>query len=266
MNCKICSGNQKYIFSLLTLKKYEVKYYLCEECEFLATEAPFWLDEAYSEVITSLDIGLISRNLQFSQIVCDFIEFNKFKSLDNYLDFGGGYGIFVRMMRDRGFNFYREDRFCDNLFAKNFDLNDLNSPKGFQLLTAFEVFEHIENPIQQIKEMFELSDSIFFSTEIHPEFNDDLKNWWYLIPSTGQHISLFSIKSFYKISEILNVNYYTNGKNLHLLTKRKFAIHPFGFLEKSIVQKIFRKINSIFEPKKRGSLLESDFDSLNSKL
>jgi hypothetical protein len=50
----------------------------------------------------------------------------------------GGYGMFVRLMRDGGFDFHREDPLCDNLFAQGFDRQDDGT---FELVTAFEVFE-----------------------------------------------------------------------------------------------------------------------------
>jgi hypothetical protein len=54
------------------------------------------------------------------------------------------------MMRDKGFNFYLHDTFCNNLFAKHFDISDLPNYNSFDLLTAFEVFEYLENPIDEL--------------------------------------------------------------------------------------------------------------------
>jgi hypothetical protein len=68
--------------------------------------------------------------------------------------------------------------------------------------------------------MLELSDNIFFSTEIQngPLVKPD--NWWYVMPETGQHIALYSVKSLGAMAEKLNLNFYTNGVNYHLLTKK----------------------------------------------
>jgi len=45
MNCKICSSNSSHIFSHDVLKKYNVKYFKCENCGFIQTENPYWLEE-----------------------------------------------------------------------------------------------------------------------------------------------------------------------------------------------------------------------------
>ncbi len=50
--------------------------------------------------------------------------------------------MFVRLMRDNGFDFYRSDRQCENLFAKGFEAS-LDVSPSYELLTAFEVFEHL---------------------------------------------------------------------------------------------------------------------------
>jgi hypothetical protein len=110
---------QKKIFNTDVLNKYKVDYFQCLNCNFIQTEKPYWLDEAYSDAITKLDIGIIYRNINFSNTITQFFKNNLFSSDGIYLDYGGGYGIFVRMMRDKGFNFYRQDVFCNNLFAKN---------------------------------------------------------------------------------------------------------------------------------------------------
>ena len=55
--------------------------------------------------------------------------------------------MFVRIMRDKGFNFYRQDIHCQNLFAKHFDISNIKITEKFDLLTAIEVFEHLEDPM-----------------------------------------------------------------------------------------------------------------------
>ena len=63
-----------------------------------------------------------------------------------FLDYGGGYGMLVRLMRNYGFDFYYFDKYCQNLFANGFDLKD-SACSRFELLTAFELFEHFSEPV-----------------------------------------------------------------------------------------------------------------------
>ena len=221
IKCKICKHNITHLFNSCVLNKYNVDYFKCYQCGFIQTENPYWLEEAYSDPITKLDIGLIYRNLNFSNKIENYFKKNIFSSNGIYLDFGGGYGIFVRMMRDKGFNFYRHDTFCNNLFAKHFDISDLPINYKFDLLTAFEVFEHLENPIDELEKMLLLSDTIIFSTLLQPNDSVNPENWWYFIPETGQHISLFSLKTLEIISDKLNLYFYSNNNELHIFSKIK---------------------------------------------
>ena len=54
------------------------------------------------------------------------------------------YGIFVSMIRDKGFEFYWQDDFCENIFAERF-VADMNS--NYDTITAFEVVEHLPEPL-----------------------------------------------------------------------------------------------------------------------
>ena len=46
-----------------------------------------------------------------------------FKSNGSIVDYGGGYGLLVRLMRNSGFDFYRYDPYCANFFAKGFEVD-----------------------------------------------------------------------------------------------------------------------------------------------
>ena len=190
MKCRICSSESKEIFSAKILNKHSIKYYHCLECDFLQTEAPFWLDEAYEVAIGITDTGILKRNHLFarrsSAVIASFYNSNK-----KFLDFAGGYGIFVRMMRDFGFDFYWYDPYSQNLLARGFEYKkSLN--KEFELTTAFEVFEHLVNPLDEIEKMFDISENIIFSTILLPNPTPKPENWWYYGFEHGQHISFFS--------------------------------------------------------------------------
>jgi hypothetical protein len=261
MNCKICNTKTEILFNqkTLLLNKHVIDYYRCKKCGFIQTEEPFWLDEAYNSAITSLDIGLVSRNIHTSQVLSSLI-FGLFDKKGSFLDYGGGYGMLVRIMRDLGYDFYRYDTHCENLFSVHFDLAN-KTIKKFELVTAFELFEHLLDPIQETAKMLEFSDSIFFSTELIPD--RDLKSpndWWYFAQETGQHIALYSSESLRVIAEKLGCNFYTNGKTLHLITKRKISPFLFNFFLRG---KVSSSISTFFKQK---SLLNNDFDEIRKML
>lgn len=255
--CKICDSNTVSIFAANILNKYPVQYLQCENCNFVQPEDIFWLNEAYEDAITKQDIGLLYRNRIILPLLKSLIKlfFNKKK---NFIDYGAGYGVLVRTMRDYGYNMYRHDKYCINLFAEGFDHIDDNN--RFELLTAFEVFEHLVDPVNEVEKMLKLSDNIFFSTEVQPSKNITPNNWWYVMPETGQHVALYSITSLKNLAERHNLNFYTNGKNLHLFTKKKINNFIFRLVT---IHKLSIIIDLLL--KDNPSLLSADYNAIKSK-
>lgn len=253
MICKVCGNKSSLLFNTKVLHKYDVDYFKCTNCQFIQTENTHWLSESYSNAITNLDIGLVYRNILFSKIVNNII-FWFFNKKGKFVDYGGGYGMFVRIMRDMGFDFYRQDKYCDNLFAVHFDVEDVAFQK-YEMLTAFEVFEHLEDPIGELEKMMQYSDNILFSTELQPNDISTPEDWRYFIPTTGQHIALHSHKSLNILASKYGFNYY-NRKSMHLFTRKKLNHLIFKILSIGEFASFF---NLIF---KRNSLLMSDYEKI----
>lgn len=218
MNCKICNQCLKKVFNHLVLNKYQVDYYFCNDCGFIQTENPYWLGESYLNPISSIDTGIIKRNLLFTKRTSALLYFlfnrNKF-----FLDYGGGNGMFVRMMRDVGFDFYWDDKFTENLLSKGFNISD--TINEIELVTTFECFEHFEKPIEEISNLLQKSSNILFSTQLFHNHPPQPENWWYYNFEAGQHISLYSRQTLKMIAARLNLNLCTDNKGFHLLSKKK---------------------------------------------
>jgi 2-polyprenyl-3-methyl-5-hydroxy-6-metoxy-1,4-benzoquinol methylase len=261
MNCKICNSPVVPFYKGNILNKYEVEYFRCNACGFIQTEEPYWLKEAYNDAIADLDIGLLDRNIAFSELVEKLI-LAFYPNSKHYLDYGGGYGLFVRRMRDKGFAFYRDDIYCENIFAKHFDLKDA-PVKKFDTVTAFEVFEHLNEPLVDIGKMLELGDSIFFSTILAPGTAKEFDEWWYRAPLSGQHIAFYTLDSLKTIAKKFDKKLYSNGTNFHILSnvaidenKWKEIFFP---VKKSRMQRIIKRLSGGQQLLKRKSLAESDF-------
>lgn len=269
MKSKITGGATEKILSAKILNKYNVDYYKCVETGFIQTEEPYWLEEAYSSAITKLDIGLAYRNEQLRDRIIPILT-NNFNVDGLFLDYAGGYGLFTRMMRDKGYDFYHTDPYCQNIFAEYFDLEDIGINTKFELVTSFEVFEHLVNPIEEITKMLSHSDNLFFTTEIQPANLNSINDWWYFIPETGQHISLYTIDSLKFIADKFNYEFYTDGQSTHLFTKTKFKENPFSFSPKypylisTMKRKVERYLNKL-KPNKE-TLLQKDWQYIKDKM
>ena len=248
MTCKICTSESQLLFSKKILGKYDSGFYKCTNCGFMQTDKPTWLAEAYQDAISDMDTGILERNIKFGKIVPIIIK-SYFDAKSKFIDFGAGYGIFVRMMRDKGFDFWWQDAHCQNLFARKFD-SKFTSEQKFELLTAFEVFEHLEDPLSEVEQMLKYSDNILFSTNLVPKNyqlttdNYQLKDWWYLSPETGQHIAFYTEKSLQILGEKYGLNLYTNGHNFHLFTRKK--MNPYIFTGLKILKNIQNMIKTAY--------------------
>lgn len=220
MVCKICGSHSELVHKAKILVKYSVKYYQCPKCYFLQTENPFWLKEAYQESINVSDTGYVSRNIHLSRITSVLIYFF-FNRKARFIDYGGGYGLFVRLMRDIGFDFYWHDAYTQNLFARGSEAEN----GRYELLTSFETFEHFDQPNQEISSMLEYSDNILFSTELYGSGVPLVNDWHYYGLNHGQHISFYSIRTLRFIARKYSLTLWSNGKSLHILMKRK--VNPF---------------------------------------
>lgn len=228
MKCHICDSETKLAFTKLVLKKYNVMFYQCSNCYYIQSEEPYWLDEAYNSALNIDDTGILKRNTTFHKktLVIDYFIFNHQKE---FLDFAGGYGVFTRLMRDAGFDYYWTDKYAQNILARGFEDN---GAKKYESLTAFEVFEHIVNPKEEIGNMLKFSDSIIFTTLLIDKSYPDPDSWWYYGFHHGQHVSFYTFESLNLLSKQFGLNYYSDGINFHLFTKKKLSNLYFKLLLK----------------------------------
>ena len=257
------------LFETKVLNKYDIKYFKCLHCEFIQTEEPFWLNEAYNSPIGLIDVGLLQRNIFLANETSRILEII-LPGEGTYVDYGGGYGTFVRLMRDKGFDFYLMEKYAQNIFAKFFELDNAKTNGAFTCLTAFEVFEHLQNPLEVVAQMFSLSDTIIFSTELQPAEINSPSDWWYFVPEGGQHISLYSFDSLVKLKEHFNCYLYSDKANIHILSKIALK-DPFvsTVAKPSIAKRIKNKLfysSATTGTIKRESLLMKDFEFYKNKI
>lgn len=215
--CPICSSNCVPHGSALALGRYRADYFRCLGCGFVRVQDPTWLAEAYSSAISVRDTGLVHRTARCQRVV-QALLLGAYDCSAPFVDYGGGYGLFTRMMRDHGFAFEHHDPYCANLFAQG---HEWDGTTRTSLLTAFEVAEHLPDPMQGFDTMLDFADDVLISTELMPFDNPRPGDWWYYDTQSGQHISFYTLRALQVIAERANRRLYTNGSNLHLISKRR---------------------------------------------
>lgn len=246
--CRICcNAKSRYIFQG-KLINHSVKYYECDFCGYVQTETPHWLEESYNSAINEYDTGIMLRNQICSRRTTNLCALLNIKN-NFILDFAGGYGVFTRLMRDIGFNVLWQDKYCNNLLAKGFNYNG----QHVKLLTAFEVFEHLESPSKIFDEMFNISSNIFFSTLLIPEPTPKIEDWWYYGQKHGQHIGFYRLKTLKYIAKKYNKNLYSFHSEIHFFSDEKFPKIFFWALMR------LNKLFFIFTSKRVSSKVWDDY-------
>jgi hypothetical protein len=246
--CKICGKPTEFVEEAEVLKQHAVKYFRCVDCGFVQTELPFWLAEAYSSAIGRQDTGILSRNLlnrTITTAVLALLGLEVHKSLD----FGAGHGIFVRLMRDSGFEFSWYDAYATNDYAGGFDHL---IGETYDFITAFEVLEHLIDPVADLSMMMSLSPNIFVSTTFLPQPMPKIADWWYYAPAGGQHVSFYTPEALRIIARRFGRYLLSNG-SYHLFTTVPKSKWLFRLATSRRVSRIVHAIQA------RPSLIASDF-------
>src|ERR1043165_2256046 len=187
-SCRLCGAETTPVARQRLLGKYDVDYVQCPRCDLLQTETPYWLGEAYAAAISRLDTGAVQRNQVTSRLTAVIARLLDVHSA--CLDYGGGHGVFVRMMRDLGHDFHWFDKYAENLYSAGFEATP---DEHHALVTAFEVLEHLDDVKGELARLFAPKpDHVLVGTLLHRGHRD---GWWYYLLESGQHVAFYSAKT-----------------------------------------------------------------------
>ncbi len=194
----------------------------CAGCGFLQVRDPHWLAQAYDQAIAALDTGLVARNLGIAGRLEGLLPLLG-AARGPYLDQGGGLGLLVRLMRDRGFDFRWADAHAENSLARGFELVP---GEPCIAVTAIEVLEHLRDPLDFISGTLAAAGTrtLIFTTELYA--GEPPQDWWYYAEDTGQHIAFYRSDTLAAIAGRLGLTLLSH-RGLHMLTDR--AISPRAF-------------------------------------
>ena len=240
VNCRLCLSKSSYVFKKKLLQ-FSVSYFQCQRCGYLQTEEPFWLEDAYKEEINLTDTGLASRSIHNLGVVLAFILSSEIKKA-LLLDYSGGYGLLTRLLRDSGVNAFWSDKYCKCLFSRGFEDNGNTK---YDIVTSFEVLEHLHNTKKELKEIFKKGENFIFTTCLyHKNVPSD---WCYFGSEHGQHIGFYTRRSMQYISKQNNFFYNCVFNSYHIFTKNRFSIYKFYFYY--IIVRAFSAHHLVFKSK-----------------
>jgi hypothetical protein len=217
LSCRLCGGATTFRFTELVLNKYMVRYWQCVGCGSMQTDKPYWLDDAYAVVHSATDTGMVARTLHMTQVTSLLLRLANLQQPTPCLDWGGGNGLFCRFMRDQGYNFLNHDKYAEPFYCMGFTADGATTA-GYDVVTSFEVFEHLAEPKNDLTAILELKPKLWiFSTQLYDKQD---RHWGYFGPSQGRHVFFYSERA---LRDFADVNGYSfmRGRHLHMFVKRK---------------------------------------------
>lgn len=174
-----------------------VRYARCPACGFcFAPDIARWeLDRfsqlIYNEAYVQVDPGYLDTRPRANAEGLKHMFAGQYESI-RHLDYGGGNGLLSRLLREGGW----DSTSCDPFVDKETAIGDIGT---FDLVTAYEVFEHVPDPRRLMDDLGRLlkpDGMVLFSTQLSDGQLDPQGplTWWYASPRNG-HISLFSRQS-----------------------------------------------------------------------
>lgn len=218
MNCRLCSSSKSRLFSNAKIFELDVQYYECRSCGYVQTEQPTWLDQAYASPINPSDTGIMARNVSNVGLVLASLTLIDGRR-GKVVDYAGGHGFLVRLLRDKGINAFWVDPYSENLVAKGFEYSGGRA----SLVTAFEAFEHFVNPVNEMESLLEISPNILFTTVLAPRPTPDPSDWWYYGLDHGQHIGFYRVETLQYLAERFSLNLLSDGSSTHFFTEKKYS-------------------------------------------
>lgn len=210
--CKICDKDTIKTIDPKTKKEYQK----CLSCGYIYLEEIFYVDEArqkkhYDKHDNSFEsIGYVKM---FEDLIGEFVTPYK-SDIKTALDFGCGRGEVLPALLER------ENILCDKYDIFYFP-QKVYEDKSYDLIVSTEVFEHLQNPYDTLKELFahmKKGSYLLLMTIFHPDNDEEFFKWWYIRDVT--HIGFFNLSTFKHLSSTLNLKIVKhNGKNIILFQK-----------------------------------------------
>lgn len=254
--CKLCESPTDGFGRDTVLGRHVAEYRRCRNCGYLFVADPHWLEEAYATAITALDTGIVARNLWLADATCALLGLS-LRDARRCIDYGGGSGMLVRLMRDRGHDFHWYDAYSPNLLAIGFEAE---LSRRYDLATAFELVEHLPDPWQGFRTLHRLAPALLVSTELVPDPAPPPGRWWYYAPEAGQHIGFFTARALDVVAERLGLWVSSNGRNLHVLAGERVSPGLLRMLRKPRLARVLSLAG------RRGSLARPDASMLEQRL
>jgi hypothetical protein len=252
--CRVCRTDTLPFAEGRVLGHVDVDYHRCPSCGLVMAIDPTWLEEAYGSAIAQLDIGLLDRCQILANVTATVLRAERLRG-GRFLDWAGGYGTLTRLMRDRGYDFTHTDPFADNIFAAGHDVPTLEGER-FDLVTAFEVLEHLPDPVEALADIAGTTDRLLVTTQVLPDPAPRPGEWWYYTPESGQHITFYTADALQRIGRELGFDGAVTGGLVHYFHRGPVSRATRNLVARPAIAYGLGHLAAVVD--RRHSLLQSD--------
>lgn len=256
--CKICSG-KTILFDVIDIERQcslkspypnglsgiPIYYHKCSICNFIFTNFfDGFIDKDWSEYIYNDDYKMIDpdytgkRAFQNKTLVKAAIK-SWWSGKDIGLDYGGGIGGLSDILNLEGIKYESFDPFGGD--TRN------GVEKTYSIISAFEVLEHVTNPLGVFDAMVKMLNQkrglLLISTQLTmPTMNaGQLINSWYAAPRNG-HISLYSIQTMNYLAGKFKLDYRRVSRGLHIFS---YGLNADDIGKTLFFSKVFSRLHSL---------------------
>jgi SAM-dependent methyltransferase len=223
--CKVCGHETEYWGDIpfyknneqvkfVSREDYVLSYFICNNCNFLATYNFDAMDKAWFSS-TIYNDEYIKVDPEYVEVrpkrVASWFK-SKFRDTSlSILDYGAGSSKFGQLLAEDGYTVECWDPMW----------GDVPLPiKQFDLITCFEVFEHTPNPVETMKEIVSMlrpTGKLLFSTQVTDSVRPLTVDWWYFTPRGG-HISHHSFRSLTLLCKAVGLKLNSYDAGMHEAT------------------------------------------------
>lgn len=201
-----------------------VHYVICPTCHFsFAPEFSAWSAEDFAQQIYNDGYGSVdpdhadARPRSNAELLLGTFA-DRGRTI-RHLDYGGGAGLMSTLLGSSGWRSTSYDPFFDH----DVELEKLGT---FELITCFEVFEHVpdvDGLASNLSSLLADDGLILFSTLVS---DGELRRgqpitWWYASPRNG-HISLYSAKSLHTLAKKHGFEVASFSPGMHVYWRGEF--------------------------------------------